>query len=69
MLPYFRKSEDHAFGASEFHGAGGPMYVADVAAAVHPLCQTFIAACGALGIPPNRDFNAAELRARACGRC
>jgi choline dehydrogenase len=61
VLPYFRKSEDHAFGASEFHGAGGPMHVADVSAAVHPLCHTFIAACGALGIRPTRDFNAAEL--------
>jgi choline dehydrogenase len=61
VLPYFSKSEDHAFGASEYHGAGGPMHVADVSADVHPLCQTFIAACGTLGVPPTRDFNAGNL--------
>jgi len=61
VLPYFRRSEDHAFGASEHHGAAGPMYVADVSADVHPLCHTFIAACAALDVQPTRDFNAGEL--------
>jgi choline dehydrogenase len=61
VLPYFRKSEDHAFGASLHHGAGGPMAVSDVSADVHPLCHTFIAACAALGVRPTRDFNAGVL--------
>jgi choline dehydrogenase len=61
VLPYFRKSEDHASGASEYHGAGGPMHVADVSAEVHPLCHTFIAACAALDVSPTRDFNAGKL--------
>jgi choline dehydrogenase len=61
VLPYFKKSEDHAWGASEYHGAGGPMYVADVSAEVHPLCDSFIDACGALGVRRTRDFNAGEL--------
>ena len=61
VLPYFKRSEDHAFGASEHHGAGGPMHVADVSADVHPLCQTFIAACAALDVRPTRDFNAGAL--------
>ncbi len=61
VLPYFIKSEDHAFGASAYHGAGGPMHVADVSGAVHPLCQTFIAACATLGVRPTRDFNGSEL--------
>jgi choline dehydrogenase len=61
VLPYFRKSEDHALGASAYHGAGGPMHVADVSADVHPLCRNFIDACGELGVPGNRDFNGAGL--------
>ncbi|MDB6090395.1 MAG: choline dehydrogenase [Gammaproteobacteria bacterium] len=60
VLPYFKKLEDHAWGASEFHGAGGPVHVDDVSARVHPLCATFIAACGHVGIPYTRDFNGAE---------
>jgi choline dehydrogenase len=60
LLPYFRKLEDHTLGASEFHGAGGPLYVGDVSARVHPLCATFLAACDALDIPRTADFNGAQ---------
>jgi choline dehydrogenase len=60
VLPYFRKLEDHAWGASKYHGAGGPIHVHDPAATVHPLCTTFIEACIEAGIPVSRDFNGAE---------
>jgi choline dehydrogenase len=60
VLPYFRKLEDHFLGASEYHGAGGPVHVSDPSASVHPLCSTFIAACDTLGIAPTRDFNGAR---------
>lgn len=60
VLPYFKKLEDHAWGASEYHGAGGPVYVADVAASVHPLCRSFLRACAELDIPETRDFNGAQ---------
>ena len=60
VLPYFRKLEDHAWGASEFHGAGGPVHVSDVSAAVHPLCSSFIEACASRGIARTRDFNGAQ---------
>ncbi len=60
LLPYFRKLEDHTLGASEFHGAGGPVYVGDVSASVHPLCATFLAACDTLDIPRTADFNGAQ---------
>jgi len=60
LLPYFRKLEDHAWGASEFHGADGPVYVSDVSASVHPLCMTFLEACRTLDIPYTRDFNGAQ---------
>ncbi len=61
VLPYFRKLEDHVSGASQFHGSGGPVHVADVSAEVHPLCETFIQTCGRLGIPRSADFNAAHI--------
>jgi choline dehydrogenase len=60
LLPYFKKLEDHAWGASEFHGAGGPVHVSDVSASVHPLCATFLQACADVGIGPTRDFNGAQ---------
>jgi choline dehydrogenase len=60
LLPYFRKLEDHPWGASEFHGAGGPVHVSDVSASVHPLCTTFLEACTSVGIAPTRDFNGAQ---------
>lgn len=57
VLPYFKKSEDHVWGASEFHGASGPLRVSDFADKVHPLCENFIQACVELGYPRTRDFN------------
>ena len=60
VLPYFRKLEDHAWGASEYHGAGGPVHVHDPSAAVHPLCGKFLGACAAAGIALTRDFNGAD---------
>jgi choline dehydrogenase len=60
VLPYFRKLEDHAFGASEYHGAGGPVHVSDESASVHPLCTRFLEACDTLGIARTADFNGAQ---------
>jgi choline dehydrogenase len=60
VLPYFKKFEDHAFGASEYHGAGGPIHVSDPSADVHPLCRKFLEACAHLGIARTPDFNGAQ---------
>jgi choline dehydrogenase len=60
VLPYFRKLEDHAWGASEYHGAGGPVHVHDPADTIHPLCETFLAACAEAGIGRTHDFNGAR---------
>jgi choline dehydrogenase len=60
LLPYFKKLEDHAGGASAFHGAGGPVHVSDVSGSVHPLCHNFLDACAAVGIPRTADFNGAQ---------
>jgi choline dehydrogenase-like flavoprotein len=40
VLPYFRRSEDNQRGASEYHGAGGPLTVSD-GRSNHPLAEAF----------------------------
>jgi len=57
VLPYFKKSEDHVWGASEHHGAGGALRISDFADQVHPLCERFLQAGSALGYPRTADFN------------
>jgi choline dehydrogenase len=57
VLPYFKKSEDFAQGAGEFHGAGGPMHVSDTSGQVHPICNDYLAAGQQAGLPLNNDFN------------
>lgn len=58
LLPYFRRSEDQARGADQWHGVGGPLCVSDQTEP-HPLCDAFIAAAGEAGYPANPDFNGA----------
>jgi choline dehydrogenase len=58
VLPYFRKAQDQSRGANAFHGTGGPLPVSDQSEP-HPLCEAFIAACEAAGVPRNPDFNGA----------
>ncbi len=58
LLPYFRKSEDQARGADQWHGSGGPLSVSDLPR--HELCDAFIDSAAALGIARNDDFNGAS---------
>jgi choline dehydrogenase-like flavoprotein len=62
LLPYFRKLETFALGASEFHGGEGPIYV-DVprGEAAHPAARQFIAAGEAAGFAPAIDINGAQV--------
>ncbi|HEX5910300.1 MAG TPA: GMC family oxidoreductase N-terminal domain-containing protein [Thermoleophilaceae bacterium] len=57
--PYFRRAEDHAGGADEIHGAGGPLRTMKVRSP-HDLTNQFYAAAEAAGIPYNRDYNGPE---------
>ncbi len=57
VLPYFKRAEDQERGADELHGAGGPLRVSDVHLRQRQLCDAFIEACQAAGIPHNDDFN------------
>jgi choline dehydrogenase len=59
VLPYFKKSEAQARGSDEFHGAGGPLAVADQVEP-HEVCEAFIRAAQEVGIPRNDDFNGAS---------
>ena len=59
LLPYFKKAEDNARGASELHGTGGPLRVEDQQS-VHELSHAFVESAVAHGIKRNDDFNGAE---------
>jgi choline dehydrogenase len=58
VLPWFRKLEHNVRGASEYHGADGPLWASDIDAP-HPLIEAMIAGAREIGIPPNDDFNGA----------
>ncbi|MGI9332102.1 MAG: GMC family oxidoreductase [Gammaproteobacteria bacterium] len=58
VLPYFRRSEDNARFANEFHGTGGPIGASDLVSP-HPLSKAFVLAAQQAGIPYNPDFNGA----------
>ncbi|MCM2396301.1 GMC family oxidoreductase N-terminal domain-containing protein [Rhizobium sp. S95] len=61
VLPYFRKLETHAAGASEWHGGDGPIHVTPMRGDIHPVSDAFLAACEELGLPDNTDFNGASI--------
>ncbi|MBL8384221.1 MAG: choline dehydrogenase [Burkholderiales bacterium] len=58
LLPYFIRAEDQSRGANAWHGTGGPFAVSDLPDR-HEMCDAFIAAAEANGIPRNDDFNGA----------
>jgi len=59
VLPYFKRAEDNARGASEYHGAGGPMRVAEQRSP-RPLGARMLDASEAAGIPKIADYNGPE---------
>ena len=56
VLPYFKKSEDQARGADDYHGVGGPLKVSDLRLR-RPIADFFIKAATQIGIPENPDYN------------
>jgi choline dehydrogenase-like flavoprotein len=59
LLPYFIKAEDNERGASEWHGAGGPLPVSEERS--HNLIsRAFVDAGEQAGLARNEDFNGAE---------
>ena len=59
VLPYFMRSEDNVRGASQWHGAGGPLRVSEQRSP-RPLDRRLIAASEAAGIPWIADYNGPE---------
>ncbi len=59
VLPYFRKAEDQEEGGDDYHGADGPLAVSNMRIQ-REICDRFIDAAEAIGIPRRRDFNGAE---------
>ncbi|MCW2970303.1 MAG: choline dehydrogenase [Solirubrobacterales bacterium] len=59
VLPYFKKSEDNARGASEYHGVGGPLRVSEQRSP-RPLDRQLLEAAEAAGIPRIADYNGPE---------
>lgn len=61
VLPYFRKAEhNETWGADAYHGAGGPLNVAELREP-SPYSRAFVAAGMQAGHAHNRDFNGAQL--------
>jgi choline dehydrogenase len=56
VLPYFKKAEDNARGADDFHGTGGPLKVTDHAWKP-TLAKAMHDAAVEAGYPANPDFN------------
>ena len=56
VLDYYRRAENNIEGASQYHGAGGPMQVGYVPY-INKLSEAFLDACGKLGYRRNLDFN------------
>ncbi len=56
LLPYFKRAEDNERGASDLHGAGGPLTVSD-GRAHSLLCSAWLESAAAAGLESNDDFN------------
>jgi choline dehydrogenase-like flavoprotein len=59
VLPYFLKAEDNERGASDLHGAGGPLRVSD-GRSRHQLMDAWVDAAEQVGMSRNPDFNGPE---------
>jgi choline dehydrogenase len=59
LFPYFLRAEDNERGASEWHGAGGPLPVSDQRSG-NRITPAFVEAGVEAGLPRNEDFNGAE---------
>jgi choline dehydrogenase-like flavoprotein len=60
VLPAYRAIEDNEAGGDAWRGSGGPLFISANRRDLHPLCETFIRATEATGLPRNPDFNGAE---------
>ena len=59
VLPCFKAAENNERGADEFHGAGGPLNIADLRSP-NPVAAAFVDAAEQAGFTRNPDFNGAQ---------
>jgi choline dehydrogenase len=59
LFPYFLRAEDNERGASEWHGAGGPLPVSDQRSG-NSITPAFVEAGVEAGLARNEDFNGPE---------
>ena len=59
VLPYFKRAETRAGGSDEVRGRSGPLHIQDQVDP-HPLCQAFMDANEALGLPRSPDYNGGD---------
>lgn len=60
VLPYFKRAEDsECFGATDYHGQGGPLGVAYLRSPF-ATSQAFLRACASQGLAQNPDYNGAH---------
>ena len=64
VLPYFRRSETRLNGDPAFRGTDGPMQISDIQAP-DPICDAWIDAVAANGLPRHNDYNGESQR--GCG--
>ncbi|WP_299195042.1 GMC family oxidoreductase N-terminal domain-containing protein [uncultured Erythrobacter sp.] len=56
VLPFFKKAESNERGASDYHGAGGPLFVSNQRSP-NPTSHAFVEAANQLQLRTNEDFN------------
>ena len=59
VLPAYKKGENFEGGASDFHGVGGELNVAEERT-LNPVTEVFLEAAGQCQLRENRDFNGVE---------
>ncbi|MCD0501518.1 GMC family oxidoreductase [Bordetella petrii] len=59
VLPFFKRSERHEAGESEYHGGSGELCVSELRND-HPYCQAWLQAGNEAGFARNPDFNGAH---------
>ena len=64
VLPWFRMLEHNVRGASEYHGADGPLWASDIGA-MHPLVESMIAGAGELALRATTTSTARGRKAPA----
>jgi choline dehydrogenase len=61
VRPYFRQLENHPQGRGAGRGDQGRIGITPMKGLTHPLCDDYLAACDALGLPRTEDFNGAQF--------